>query len=117
MEKETLKLIADEHGLHSQCRQAVEEMAELTQAITKFWRYEGDNPTVFKLCREHIIEELADVEIMILQLKYLFKCEDAVEKIKAEKVERELGRMIAHNDSILRQKVTENIKDFKDEMR
>lgn len=117
MEKETLKLIADEYGLHPQCRQAVEEMAELTQAITKFWRYEGTNHTEIQIYREHIIEELADVEVMILQLKYLFKCEDAVEKIKAEKVERELGRMIARNDSILRRKVTENIKEFKDEMR
>lgn len=117
MEKETLKLIADEYGLHSQCRQAVEEMAELTQAITKFWRYKGVNQTEISLYREHIIEELADVEVMILQLKYLFKCEDAVEKIKAEKVERELGRMIARNDSILRRKVTENIKEFKGEMR
>lgn len=117
MEKETLKLIADEYGLHPQCRQAVEEMAELTQAITKFWRYRGDNHTEISLYRDNIIEELADVEIMILQLKYLFQCEDAVEKIKAEKVERELGRMIARNDSILRKKVMENIKDFKDEMR
>lgn len=115
MEKETLEIIANEYGLHSQCRQAVEEMAELTQAITKFWRYKGVNQVEINQHRENIIEELADVEIMILQLKYLFKCENAVEKIKAEKVERELGRMIARNDSILRRKVTENIRVLDDE--
>lgn len=37
---EKMKCIADEHGYEYQSRQLIEEMAELTQAINKAWRYD-----------------------------------------------------------------------------
>lgn len=35
---EEIKALADRYGYDSQSRQCIEEMAELTQAINKFWR-------------------------------------------------------------------------------
>lgn len=56
---------------------AMEEMGELIQAISKSLR-----------CKEHNVEEeIADVEIMLLQLKLIFKNEK-VEEIKQAKLSR-----------------------------
>jgi NTP pyrophosphatase (non-canonical NTP hydrolase) len=46
---------------------AMEEAAELIQAINKCLRYKDDEG-----CRNNLIEEIADVEIMIEQLKIIF---------------------------------------------
>ena len=35
---EKIKIIAEHYGYESQSRQCIEEMAELTQVINKFWR-------------------------------------------------------------------------------
>ena len=40
--KEKIKAIADRYGYDAQSRQCIEEMAELTQAINKFWRKQLD---------------------------------------------------------------------------
>ena len=37
-EAEKIKIIAEHYGYDSQSRQCIEEMAELTQAINKWWR-------------------------------------------------------------------------------
>lgn len=36
--QEKIQKIADTYGYDAQSRQCIEEMAELTQAINKFWR-------------------------------------------------------------------------------
>lgn len=53
--------IADHYGLASQLNILQEELAELIQAVSKYRR--GDP--------SHIIEEIADVEIMLDQVVYL----------------------------------------------
>lgn len=57
-----------------------EELAELIQAISKYKRYgELDN----------IIEEIADVEIMISQIKILLSInEHSINEVKKEKFQR-----------------------------
>lgn len=55
--------IADHYGEEHQMLKAVEEMAELTQAIIKYL----DDPAKWN----DLIEELADVLIMVEQLDYL----------------------------------------------
>ena len=46
--------------------------------------------------KEHAIEEMADVEVMLDQFKYHFlNCEKQVEDIKRAKVDRQLLRMEA----------------------
>ena len=53
------------YGKDAQLKMAIEEMAELTQAICKSFRGK-DN-------LDNIIEEIADVEIMLAQLKIIFE--------------------------------------------
>lgn len=71
------------NGKESQCRMAMEECAELIQAVNKCLRY----PTGASIA--NLTEEIADVEIMIEQLKLMFKVSDnAVECEKDRKVDR-----------------------------
>ena len=66
----------------------IEEMAELTQALCKYKRMQSDNkPRATETdILENIIEEIADVEIMLEQIKYQLKINEqilnAIEKMK-----------------------------------
>lgn len=81
-----LSRIAEHYGLRVQMRQLIEEMAELTQVICKSERY--DLETV----RDHLVEEVVDVDIVLSQVKYLLG-DSAFEKIRSEKIERQLKRI------------------------
>ena len=76
-------------GEEPQCRQAMEECAELIQAINKCIRYPDR-----KDCHNNLIEEIADVEIMLYQLKVMFNIDDdQVFAFKVEKAKREQERL------------------------
>ncbi|MGN0905849.1 MAG: hypothetical protein ACI4NM_01770 [Bullifex sp.] len=79
-----IKKIADHYGICGQLQITMEECAELIQACSKVMR-KGD--------RRNLIEEIADVEIMIYQLKYLFECFDEVDELKKKKIRRQLERI------------------------
>ncbi|MBQ4556530.1 MAG: hypothetical protein IJA60_02655 [Clostridia bacterium] len=65
-------------GEREQEEVAIEELAELIQAISH--KHRG---------REHnIAEEIADVEIMLEQLKIINNCHSKVTQIKAQKIHR-----------------------------
>lgn len=65
-------------GERAQEEVAIEECSELIQAISH--KHRG---------REHnIAEEIADVEIMLEQLKIINRCYNEVEEIKKAKIER-----------------------------
>ena len=81
-----LRNIAEHYGLRVQMRQLIEEMAELTQVICKAERYDLDT------VREHLVEEVADVSIMIDQFEYLLG-DSRIAQIKAEKIERQKRRI------------------------
>lgn len=81
-----IRQIADHYGLNNQMMQAIEEMGELTQAIVKVYRNGLDNE------RDDLIEELADVQIMIEQLDYLLG-DSQIKKIKEYKIDRQLSRI------------------------
>lgn len=69
------------YGKDAQIKMAIEEMAELTQAICKSFRG-VDN-------LDNIIEEIADVEIMLAQLKLIYKLnKNEVLVKKVEKLRR-----------------------------
>lgn len=77
-EKEILLSAIKTFGERKQEEVAIEECAELIQAISH--KHRG---------REHNIpEEIADVEICIEQLKLINECGEEVERIKAEKIQR-----------------------------
>jgi NTP pyrophosphatase (non-canonical NTP hydrolase) len=67
-------------------RQLIEEMAELTQVICKAERYDLDT------VREHLVEEVADVEIVLEQVIYLLG-DNRIEQIRAEKIARQKRRI------------------------
>lgn len=72
------------YGVFNQENMAIEECAELIQAINK--KHRG---------RQHNIpEEIADVEIMLEQLKIANGCHEEVEAIRKEKVERLFNNLI-----------------------
>ena len=93
--------MAKHYGYESQSRQLIEEMAELTVAINKLWRVEKfcDRKNIMDvkgfsyLETKEIIEEIADVEIMLSQIKYLLGCQDEVEHEKERKILRQLERI------------------------
>ena len=76
--EDKLRRIAKFYGYESQALKLIEEMSELIQALIK-----GD--------KKHIEEELADVEVMLYQVKYLG--DFCIEEQKHYKVERQLKRM------------------------
>lgn len=67
-------------GAHAQELMAVEEMSELTQALSKHFRGKTD--------LVNIVEEIADVRIMLEQLEMLFDCSAAVQGALDYKIER-----------------------------
>ena len=84
------------YGFESQSIQCIEEMAELTQAITKLRRSRGIGQTTEKSeqeCRDNVIEELADVYIMLVQMIWLVDGQEECWKKFKEKTWRQLERI------------------------
>ena len=82
-EYEILTSAIEKYGEKAQEEVAIEELSELIQAICH--KHRG---------REHnIAEEIADVEIMLKQLKLINKCASEVHKIVLEKELRLEGRL------------------------
>lgn len=74
------------YGAQAQCDVAIEEMAELTKAIMKIRRvaddYEKTQPAL-----DNLLEEIADVDIMIDQLKIMWGPRE-VEEYRRQKLKR-----------------------------
>ena len=87
-----ISYIAKHYGWKKQRVVLVEELSELIQSICKFERAETDKETLS--ARAHILEELADVEIMLEQLKFILDLnDDAVNLMINAKVDRQLHRI------------------------
>lgn len=74
------EMIARHYGEETQTNKLLEELAELIRAIAR-----GD--------RENIVEEVADVEIMVYQYKLLLGLEEDVDKMIVEKIKRQTERI------------------------
>jgi NTP pyrophosphatase (non-canonical NTP hydrolase) len=94
-----LKKVADFYGYEAQSNQLVEECAELIQAISKYRRAVlcKGQPTaegIKAIALENIVEEIADVEVMLEQIKYLLQIPDEdIEAVKIFKENRTRERM------------------------
>lgn len=87
IQKQKLVMIIKSHGVKGQKVKAVEELSELQIAILNDVN-KGLN------CRNNIIEEIADVMVMIEQLKIIYEIPDPViEFAMNEKVDREIRRI------------------------
>lgn len=81
------------YGEKAQKLMAIEEMSELTKEICKDFRGE--------LNREHLIEEMADVLIMLDQMLLMYKVSgEEVRLMRIKKVERLKERLEKQNDEI-----------------
>lgn len=102
-ERETIyRECLSRYGFNNQLNMAIEEMSELIKALLKYCRVflaiKGDNvnPVVGKdlnSAREDIIDELADVKIMIRQMEIAFQADKEVEERIDYKVKRQEGRL------------------------
>ena len=87
------------YGYEAQSNQLVEECAELIQAVNKYRRVEtGLGQPVAEdkkaIARDNLVEEIADVELMLEQVKYLLQIpEDELLAVKTFKVNRTRERM------------------------
>lgn len=80
------------YGVQAQCDVAIEEMAELTKAIVKIRRVADDYGKT-QAALDNLMEEIADVDIMIDQLKIMWgpKQVEEYRKKKLERLERRLN--------------------------
>ena len=92
--RKKLRDIASYYGSTTQCRQCIEECAELIQAISKWDRAQssGDTEKVNKTV-SRIAEEIADVRIMLDQLTFLYGCNEEVKRNMDEKINRQIVRI------------------------
>ena len=77
------------YGEAAQIDMAVEEMAELTKALCKVKRATPGATTTAAIA--NVIEEIADVQIMLDQLRLIFA--RSTEEVEEDKLRRLLGRL------------------------
>lgn len=89
--------IAREYGYEPQSRLIIEEMAELTKAINKHWRISrkfSNTQMAVDAAKNCIVEEIADVQIMLWQILHLLGVEDSeIESIIEYKISRQFERI------------------------
>lgn len=86
---QTIAQAVETFGSDHQLDLAIEEMSELTKALLKH-RRAMKQPEAWdhERTKSNIVEEIADVEIMIEQLKLIFNCFSSVNKQKEFKLNR-----------------------------
>src|SRR5574344_2719366 len=90
-----IEKIADHYGLQHQLYKSIEELIELVQAIQEYSFELGMRDD--EISTEHVAEEIADVSIMLDQLRYLLECEETVNLYRETKVNRQIGRIAEEN--------------------
>lgn len=86
--KNAITIIAMHYGMKAQSMQACEECAELIQAVSKLTR----GVTEMRILA--LVEEIADVRIMMSQLMLLFGIPEAeVSELVEEKLDRQISRI------------------------
>lgn len=103
MEKRCLE-IARYYGFDAQTNQLIEECAELIQAINKYKRQFLRGQPVRELRdgktpRDMVVEEIADVEVMLCQIKQMFGITELeIEDVAERKIERTMILMEESNE-------------------
>lgn len=88
---ESLHVIANTYGISNQALKLIEETSEYNQALCKLLTGTDQKSIV-----ENIKEELADVLVIALQLRYLIG-EIEIDSIMSKKVQRQLNRISSQN--------------------
>ena len=78
-------------------QQLIEEMSELTQVICKCFRCDGEGQPVpddvEQKVFENLIEELADVKLVLDQVIFLLACDEEVLEVMKQKTNRTIERI------------------------
>ena len=85
MNNDLYQLVMDKHGVDAQLTVVIEELSELAKEVCKIKRNIGN--------LDHLAEEIADVEIMCEQLRYIYDLDFAVEAWKKAKLLRLAERL------------------------
>ena len=85
--KQLLERVITANGMNNQLDVAIEELSELIQAICKIKRRDSLSNESFAV-KGNLAEEMADVEIILAELKLLFDNEDDVKEWKNYKLDR-----------------------------
>ena len=85
--KQLLERVITANGMNNQLNVAIEELSELIQAICKIKRRDSLSNESFAV-KGNLAEEMADVEIILAELKLLFDNEDNVKEWKNYKLDR-----------------------------
>lgn len=89
MRPEVLQAAVETYGKEAQVDMAIEEMSELTKALLKHRRAEhSPEAWDYEKTRQNILEEMADVIIMLLQLVIIYGGREDIRKDIVYKVER-----------------------------
>ena len=95
--EQKIQYIADHYGYEPQSRQLIEELSELIQAVCKHNRaFGGKKLSESSGCNEKdaIIEEMADVTIMMCQLQHILGIgEGELSHIMEQKLDRQIERI------------------------
>ena len=101
---EVLQECVDIYGAEAQVDMAIEEMSELTKALLKYRRKAAQqagktvNPAQgikdLEAARENILEEVADVIVMLTQLVMIYGGRDLVQETIENKVDRQIKRLM-----------------------
>lgn len=105
-ELKILQSTIDHYGEENQLDMAIEEMSELTKAICKYKRAvkERERDICHSTAKDvifakgDIVEEIADVLIMIEQLTMIFDCKQRTAAIVSQKIKKLKGK-IKNGDS------------------
>lgn len=97
-ERDSIITIAEHYGLHDQLLKLLEELRELENEAAVAYtesRYTSDlSPGI----TERLVDELADVIVMVRQIAYLTGSEATVQERIGFKLDRQLRRMGVHHD-------------------
>lgn len=83
-----LLFLINHYGTRMQQDIAIEELSELQKAIIKYRRELSDKT------KEAVIEEIADVQVMLEQLKMIFSCKSKIDEIMDTKIDRQIKRIM-----------------------
>jgi len=86
---EAYEEIISYYGAGRQIFKAIEELAELAKELVKMEDQDTDN----------ITEEIADVTIMLEQLRLIFDCNEDVKEVMHRKISRTLDRMLDEDEA------------------
>lgn len=91
-----IKDIANHYGVSHQSNKAIEEMAELTQALCKISDAPACDPKVPSLL-DSVIDEIADVCVLMEQMKLFYGPKEVEDRIDF-KIDRQIERICMGRD-------------------